>query len=161
MAVRRCIAKLPGGGLCNRPLPEPGPGGGRPRSKCEVCSPSRPRKASTPAANGPEAAVVVPVLLPSDPGPGRLGPEPVDGTVVPESVHAATLSQLAAAGRAHTAAGATALALARQLDAGVPTAAAVANALLKAMDVALAGAKPAADALDELTKRRERKAAGA
>lgn len=161
MAVRRCQEKLPGGGTCGRPLPEPGPGGGRPRTKCEVCSPSRPRKSSGSARGEPEQPAVVQVLLPNDAGPGRFGPEPVDGTVVPESVYAATLGQLAAAERAHTAAGATALALALALDARPVNPGPVANALLKAMDVALAGAKPAADALDELRKRRERKASGA
>ncbi len=161
MPARTCQAKLPNGGVCGRTLPPPGPGGGRPRTKCEVCSPTRPRKASDAPRNRPEPAPIVPVLLPQDPGRDRFGPDPIDGTLVPESVFAATLGQLAAADRAHTAAGATALALARQLDAGLPTAAAVANALLKAMDVALAGAKPAEDALDELQRRRERKAARA
>jgi hypothetical protein len=87
--------------------------------------------------------------------------EPIEGSVLPESVFAATLGQLTAAGRPGTAAGAAALVLAGQLDANVATAPSVSNALLKALDVALAGAKPAADRLDDLQKRRERKAAGA
>lgn len=89
------------------------------------------------------------------------GPGPAEGQLVPESVYSATLGQLAAVGREHTAAGAAALVLARQLDANVATAPSVANALLKALDVAIAGAEPAADWLDDLEQRRRRKASGA
>lgn len=138
---------------CGRTLPPPGPRGGRRRTKCEVCSPPRPK----PAA-GPPPTTTAQLLPFTAAGPA---PEPTEGVLVPESVFSATLKQLAAAGRAHTAAGAAALALAKQLDQGVPTAPSVSNAMLKALDVALAGAKQAPDWLDELADRRERRASGA
>ncbi len=142
---------------CGRTLPEPGPGGGRRRKWCEVCRPPEPKV--------PRAAGVAPdppkVLSVASWEPPAGGSEPVEGHLVPESVYSATLGQLAAAGREHTAAGAAALVLARQLDANAATAPSLSNSLLKALDVALAGAKPAADWLDDLEERRRRKAAGA
>lgn len=156
MAVRRCNQKLPGGGTCNRVLPEPGAGGGRPRTKCEICSPPRtPRAGTERTPEAPPPTQVI--LLGTKDGSG----EPLEGSLAPESVYMATLSQLTAAGRQSTAAGAAALVLASQLDANVATAPSVSNALLKALDVALAGAKLSADRLDDLQKRRERKAASA
>lgn len=110
------------------------------RQWCEQCRPSRSRAASDPA----------PVL----PGPGSGAGR----------IESATLAELAAAGREQTSAGVEALHLASLLDAGGHTAqgaAALAKARRDAMTVALAGAKPADDALDELRRRREAKAAGA
>lgn len=141
--------------MCGRPLPEAGPGGGRPRTKCEVCRPPRRSKRGERPTE-PLAGQVVPLSVPS-----TAGAPPAEGLLLPESVYSATLNQLAAADRQHTAAGMAALALAKQLDAGVPTAPSVSNALLKALDVALAGAKRESDWLDELAERRDRRAAGA
>lgn len=142
---------------CGRTLPEPGPGGGRRRKWCEVCRP--------PEAKAPRAAGVAPdppkVLSVAAWEPPAGGSQPVEGRLVPESVYSATLGQLVTAGREHTAAGAAALVLARQLDANAATAPSLSNSLLKALDAALAGARPAKDRLDELQERRERKAAGA
>jgi hypothetical protein len=138
---------------CGRSLPEPGPGGGRRRKWCEVCRPSETKPSEAP--KGRASVLAVSVWTP------QAGAEPVEGAIVPESVYSATLAQLASVGREHTAAGAAALVLARQLDANVATAPSVANALLKALDVAIAGAQPAADWLDDLEQRRRRKASGA
>jgi hypothetical protein len=142
---------------CGRTLPEPGPGGGRRRKWCEVCRPPE----SKVARSEPEPAEIAPMVVQMGRERSGADREPVEGQLIPESVYAATLGQLVAASREHTAAGMAALALARQLDANVVTAPSVSNAMLKALDVALAGAKPATDALDELRQRRERKASGA
>jgi hypothetical protein len=141
MALRTCG--------CGRTLPDPGPSGGRPRSKCEVCSPPRVRDLNRARSRREQPASPV-----------------VQAAEVPQCgpVEAATLAQLAAAGREGTPAGAVALHLARQLDSGTcagSQSAAVADKLLKAIDVAMAGVQPEADWVDELASRRDRKAAGA
>jgi hypothetical protein len=80
---------------------------------------------------------------------------------VPAGVEAATAAELAAAGRAETVSGQSALALARRIDAAVDTGAAMASMvreLRAAMGDAVAGGQVAADPLDELRQRRERAA---
>lgn len=107
------------------------------RLDCEKCSP--PRVRSTPAEPVAEVA--------------ELAPERARG-----DLETTTLVELAAVGRAETTAGALALYLARQLDAGGHTGsqtAALAARLLEARAQAVAGATPTDDAVDELRRRRE------
>ena len=117
---------------------------------CPDCNP--PRVKSEPAglesaSNEPTASVT-----------GLLN-APVMGLL-----EAQTLADLQAVERHLTTAGAAALHVARQLDAGghsgSQTAALIAR-LLDAVEKAMAGARPVADALDELRDRRQRRAAGA
>jgi hypothetical protein len=79
---------------------------------------------------------------------------------VPDGVYAATLAELKAAGRVNTAKGQACLLLADRLDERVDTAAGAASAvkqLRESLDDALAGARVAADPVDELRRRREAK----
>jgi len=126
---------------CGRAIP-PRTGPGRPRTRCLICSPPEgPRRK-------PELVTATDAV---EPGSGRLA--------------AATAVELDAAGRSGTAAGVAALWAAEAVDAASGETGAGKAALLKAhreaLTVALAGAARAADGLDELRDRRERKAAGA
>jgi hypothetical protein len=133
---------------CGRTIDQPATG--RRRLKCSTCSPFRPRNRKVQPLPGPSATVPtigVGVPLPALSGPGRL--------------EAATLAELEAAGRASTSAGVEALHLAQLLDRGGYTAAgaaSLAKARRESMVVALAGAKVAADDVDEMARRREDKA---
>jgi hypothetical protein len=94
--------------------------------------------------------------------PRRVTP-PVELPVSPSLVESAS-RELEAAGRLDTVLGQQALLLAAQMAAAKGSgsaAAALSRELRAVMDAALAGAPKAADSLDELAKRRERKASGA
>ena len=137
MASERRTCPKPQG--CGRKFSRPL---GSRRLYCETCRP--PRKRAEPLA---------PVIA----GPG--GAAPIVGPL-----EAATLAELEEVGRQSMSAGVEALHLARLQDAGGHTAqgaAALAKARREAFGVAMAGAKVAEDALDELRRRRLAKAAGA
>ena len=92
-------------------------------------------------------------------------PAPASVTPLPErsALVAAVERELTAAKRLDTALGAQAVALATRIDSGADTGSAVAalsKELRAVMDAALADAETAADPLDELRARRERKFAG-
>ena len=126
---------------CGRKFtPKPGPG--RPRVRCEQCRPPEKRRDRQPPMSEP-------VDLP--------GAEPL-GLV--ESVG----RKLRETGRDRTPEGVLALQLARTLAAGGHTAsgsAALARELRATLDAATAGARQAADTVDELLKRREQRRRGA
>jgi hypothetical protein len=115
------------------------------RLDCESCSPPRAKSIGEPGASGTAAARGLPT-------------ERVCG-----ELEAQTRSDLTSVGRHETTEGALALYLARQLDAGGHSGsqtAALAARLLEAKMKAVAGALPTNDAVDELRRRRERRAAG-
>lgn len=103
----------------------------------------------------------------SPPRKPKLSEVPTLPTAVPTGEHrlvVSTRSRLEAVGRLDSPDGVMALELAELIAAGGGTQSGIASlstAWGKAMDRALAGAKPAEDALDELRRRREAKAAGA
>lgn len=124
---------------CGDPLP-PRTTTGRPRIHCEACKPPRRRSGQVAEIS----AATAPVGPPAD----------------TSGVYGATFAELAAAGRADTAKGRAALLLAERLDERIDTAAGAAAAvkqLREALDDALAGARVAADPVDELRRRREAK----
>jgi hypothetical protein len=130
---------------CGRIIEQPKRG--RPRSKCLICKP--PRKRPKPPPTSP----VLPTLIP---------PKPAEPSGRP-SLSSRTLVELAGAGRESSAAGVRALMLAEAVDAGGYNAqgmAALMKAHEQALSVAMEGAPRAADAVDELRRRRERRAAG-
>lgn len=110
------------------------------RIGCETCRPPRPKKKAPP-----------PVDVPSGPHGGT-------GDLERAAVAALTL-----AGRLESFEGQLWLRLAREADAAPgPKVAALVGGLLKAKGEALAGWRPPRnDRIDELTRARERKAAGA
>ena len=129
---------------CGRVITQPKTG--RRRSKCTECSPP-----DTRARRDKRVRDLGPVVVSIAPG--------VEAELPP--LVAATLGELEAAGRSSTSAGVEALHLARLLDAGGYTAAgaaSLAKARRESMAVALAGAKVAADDVDEMARRREDKA---
>jgi hypothetical protein len=123
------------------------------RAAAKYCS-ERCKKRAQRKPGGVRTAKVV--ELPAEPASE---PAPVVG-----SVAAATLAELDHAGRLETAVGQAALALARRIDhAGAETGAslaALARQHLATLAEAVKNAKQAADPLDELRGRRERKLAG-
>lgn len=126
---------------CGVALPAPS-GSGRPRSKCETCSPPRRRDTRRRA---PHKLAEVEAL-----------PAPAAAT----GVYGATLTELESAGRAGTSAGQAALILADQLVNGSHSGAgyaALVKELRATLDAALEGAAVAADPLDELKRRRDQK----
>jgi len=92
-----------------------------------------------------------------------LSPGPADDSA-PGRLAAATLAELEAAGRADSAVGQAALALARRIDSASGETGSALAAMVREHRAALAEAvrdgKRAADPLDELRARRERKSAG-
>lgn len=122
------------------------------RSRCEVCSrqfriPEGTKVTRCADCRGGEAPVT----------PLRPSRGPVTG-----AVETATLATLVDAGREQTALGQVTLKLAREFDAAEGVAAQrISESLRKSLAEALAGAAPPADALDELRRRREAKAANA
>jgi len=130
---------------CGRSFTPP-PGPGRPRVKCEVCSPPGKRHKTEPrrpAAEVHQLPLAAPAAIPG-----------------PRGVVAATQDALEAAGRAETPLGAIALQLARTIVEGGHTAsglAALSKELRNTMEEALAGAPRAADLVDELKERRARR----
>lgn len=126
------------------------PGPGRPRRKCEVCSPPEARRPAAPALSRPAAVVELQFAAPAAiPGP--------------RGVVAATQDALEAAGRAETPLGAIALQLARTVVEGGHTAsglAALSKELRSALSAALEGAPQAPDLVDELRERRARRRTG-
>lgn len=123
---------------CGRDIP-PAKGRSRPRKYCTACRPSWKR--SAPPA-------VVEMVAPERPQ-GLLATyrdrlQSAERLTTPDGQHVMLLAEMLVAG-GHTASGAAALS--RELRA--------------AMDAALEGAPTQADWLDELAKRRERKASGA
>jgi hypothetical protein len=80
------------------------------------------------------------------------------------AVSVAVLAELVAAGRESSSLGVQALALAGRIDAGRDTGAAIASLsreLRATVEAALKGVAAKADGLDDLARRREKKAAGA
>ena len=122
------------------------------RASAKYCS-EKCKKRAQRRPGGVTAKVVVP--LPAE----APSVSPIVGGVA-----AATLAQLEQAGRLDTAVGQTALALARRIDAaGAETGsslAALARQHMATLAEAVKNAKVAADPLDELRGRRERKLAG-
>lgn len=137
---------------CSAVIP-PQQGSARPRKYCVECRPPRnrknPRVIDLPKQGQPAAAVPD---LPDRGGPDepalvasyRKQLEQVERLDSPEGAHVMHLANLFANGQ-HTAAGAASLS----------------KELRAAMEMALKGAPKAADALDELSKRRRQKATGA
>lgn len=125
---------------CGRPVP-PQTGPGKPRTKCEVCSPSRAKGAPPrPGRPAPVAAL-----------PERELPPGCAGLV------AETRAALLAVGKLDSPAGALAILQAGMLEDGGHTAsgvAALAKQLLATMALAVGDAPVAADRLDELAARR-------
>jgi hypothetical protein len=120
----------------------PPPGQGRPRSKCEDCSPRRKRDAR-------RRGVAQVTALPTQ-----------EAAEAPVGVYAATLAALNECERANSPAGAAALAVAHRLDAGQDSGASVA-ALAKTLPGLLAEALKgvrAKDGIDEIAERRARRA---
>ncbi len=116
--------------ICGGPLKRNGQG--RPRKRCEKCSPPR----------GKAAALVA------------LKPRPTD------SVREATLAQLTEAGREDTTLGKTALALATRIDSNLDPGsalAALAKQLESTLESATKGANAVASPMDELRARRAAK----
>lgn len=127
MAERKCS--------CGAVIP-PRNGPGKPRSKCVRCAPPRNRAARVSAPVVELGAAAAPVST---------------------GVVAAVRAELEAAGRLDCAAGALAVSLAEQLQAGGQSgasAAALSREIRAAVESALKEAKPAGDALDELRERR-------
>lgn len=91
-------------------------------------------------------------------------PAPTVLAAAPGGLHAATHAELEAADRLETALGAAALALASRVDSGSAEQGSAFAALVRehraALAEALRGANPAANPLDELKARRDRKRAG-
>lgn len=134
MPARQCAG-------CGAELPLP-KSSGRPRTKCETCSPTRARDARRRAPQ--KLAGVTSIDLPQHP------PSLVD----------ATRAQLEAAGRLDSVAGQAALILAAQLVGGQHSGAgfaALAKGLREAMGEAMDGAAVADDPLDELKRLRDLK----
>lgn len=132
MAVCECGAEF---------TPRPGPG--RPRKRCEACGPSRAKQQPGPQPSlAPTAPIGVPEAMPRKGLVGSIEDrlEKAQRESTPEGVIALGLAELLAAG-GHTASGAASLA--RELRA--------------TLDAALAGAPKAADIVDELQSRRERR----
>ncbi len=126
-------------------------GPGRPRRKCVKCSPPERRNEREP---DPPQVHVLPAPPPIRRVEPSLGPD----------VAATTVQALEDAGRLDTPLGAIAVRLATMLATGdhvASGAAALSKELRAALGEALAGAGKKADSLDELSKRRGRKASGA
>jgi hypothetical protein len=130
---------------CGAVIP-PQQGSARPRKYCEECRPPRnrknPRVIELPQREAP-ARTDEPDLPPLAEA-YRKQLEQAERLETPEGAHVMHLAVLFASGQ-HTAAGAASLS----------------RELRSAMETALRGAPKAEDALDELTARRRRKAAGA
>lgn len=126
---------------CGSPIP-PQKGGGRPRTKCETCSPPRKRDLRRRA---PHKLVVVDAPEPT--------PED-DRPIAHGGVYAATLAKLEAAELLDDPSGMAALALARRIDRSVLDTGAGVAALVREHRAALADAmtrgKVAADPLERL-----------
>lgn len=123
--------------------PQQGPG--RPRTKCEACSPPRLRDVRRRAPHKLAAAPAAP-----------------SGAVV--GVTAATLAKVRDACVEDDPAAQAALVLAARIDAGADSGASIAamvKQLHATMAVALEHAELAADPIDELRRRREARRAGA
>jgi len=126
---------------CGREIP-PQVGPGRPRTKCDECSPKRIR-------NRGRASVVR--LAPAATGGGPAAPEP-DG-----SLSGTVRAQLAAHGRDTTPDGVLALTLAASIDQGTHTGsslAALAREFRTVLAAALEGTSPEADVIDGIFGRR-------
>lgn len=129
------------------------PATGRRRSKCLTCKP--PRVRAKPPPKSPILAAPAPALAP---------PSTVSGGDVRPTLAEQSRRELAAADRLETHSGVAALMLAELLDKGgynAQGAASMVKAHREAMAAALAGAKRADDAVDDLRERRRRKAASA
>jgi hypothetical protein len=129
--------------------PKPGPG--RPRRKCEKCSPPEARRSDAPSQSRPAKVVDFGLVSPV------ATPTALSG---PRGVVEAAQDALEAAGRAETPLGAIALQLAKTVVEGGHTAsglAALSKELRSALEAALAGAPAAPDLVDELKERRERR----
>ena len=129
---------------CGAPLPAPH-SSGRPRTKCEACSPTRARDTRRRAPHKLAPADLVTLPAPS----------------VQAGIVEATTRTLAEAGRLDSVAGQTALLLAQQLATGAHSGAgyaALAKQLLAAMDAACEGAVVAQDPVDELRRKRDKRA---
>lgn len=140
MASRICATPS-----CATVIP-PQQGSARPRKYCVDCRPPRNRK-NPRVIDLPKPAAVPDVSDPGEPAlvvtyRKQLGQ--VERLDSPEGAHVMHLANLFANGQ-HTAAGAASLS----------------KELRAAMEMALKGAPKAADALDELAKRRHQKASGA
>jgi hypothetical protein len=127
------------------------------RASAKYCS-ERCKKRAQRRPGGVKAAKVLP--LPAEPTS-----EPADGQVIKPSVDgpltAATTAELQDAGRFETAVGQAALALARRIDHGLAETGSALAAMVRehraTLTEAVRDAKKAADPLDELRARRERK----
>lgn len=125
---------------CGRPIPvQSGPG--RPRTRCDVCSPPGRRHGAAPLASLPAAV--------ERPTPGTAG------------LLAETRARLVDAERLDSPEGALSILLAGMLEDGGHTAsgvAALSKQLLATLQAAVGDAPAAADGLDELARRRADKA---
>ncbi len=128
------------------------------RTRCEVCTKQFRRAPGSDlrrCASCRSGMTVTPLSQPSPEPPRRERPQA-------PSVHAATLEALTAAGRESSPLGVVTLKLALELDAAEGVAAQrIADGHRKSLEAALVDAEPPADALDQLRKRREAKAASA
>lgn len=126
------------------------------RASAKYCS-ERCKKRAQRRHGGGMAAKVLPL-------PAELTSEPTPTPAVVGSVAAATMAELASAGRPETAVGQAALALARRIDHAAAETGSALAALVREHRAALAeavrDAEGKADPLDELQARRGRKLAG-
>ena len=128
---------------CGGPLPPPTQG--RPRTKCETCSPPRLRDVKRRA-------------------PHKLGPLPDAPSAPVAGVYDAVLAELTDADRVQTVAGQRALFLAARMESNIDSGASMAaldRQLGAAVAEAVKNAKRASDPLDEIRRRREERSRGA
>jgi len=124
---------------CGRAIP-PQVGPGRPRTKCEECSPTRPRNRG--AKTRPAAVVRLP-----PPATER----PQETPAAPGGLLGTTRAQLAAHGRDETPDGVLALTLAASIEQGTHTGsslAALAREFRTVLAAAMEGTTPTADVID-------------